>query len=72
MNKFFTLFFTLIIGCGFSYAQCTTENSLGCECEDPNDTSCDLLLILLLRGSGALDSQEYPRVGFTKWRNKLC
>ena len=59
MNKFFTLFFTLIIGCGFSYAQCTTENSLGCECEDPNDTSCDLLPDITVTWQwGALDSQE--------------
>ena len=42
MNKFYTLFFAFFVGISFSYGQCTTENSIGCECKDSDEIACDL------------------------------
>ncbi|MBL6663353.1 MAG: T9SS type A sorting domain-containing protein [Flavobacteriales bacterium] len=61
MNKFCFLFFAFFVGVNFSYAQCTTENALGCECEDANDTSCDLLPDITVSWQwGIGDYEEFP------------
>lgn len=42
-------------------AQCTTQNVSGCECENPNDVSCDLLPDITISWEVGYDShEEYP------------
>lgn len=49
---------------GFSQAQCTTENAIGCECEDPDQVSCDLLPDITVSWQwGISDYEEYPPGG---------
>lgn len=49
---------------GFSQAQCTTENAVGCECEDPDQVSCDLLPDITVSWQwGISDYEEYPPGG---------
>ena len=43
------------------WAQCTINNSTDCECENPNDTDCDLLPdITISWETGVNGSQEHP------------
>jgi hypothetical protein len=43
------------------WAQCTINNSTDCECENPNDTDCDLLPdITVSWETGINGSEEYP------------
>ena len=61
MNKFYTLFFALFVGINFSYAQCTTDNSIGCVCKDSTEIACDLLPDITVSWQwGAYDYAEYP------------
>lgn len=53
----------LFITCAptLGWAQCTINNSTDCECENPNDTDCDLLPdITVSWETGINGSQEYP------------
>ena len=61
MNKFYALFFAVFVGIGFSYAQCTTENSIGCECKDSDEIACDLLPDITVSWQwGIGDYEEFP------------
>ena len=61
MNKFYPLFFAFFVGIGFSYAQCTTENSIGCECKDSDEIACDLLPDITVSWQwGIGDYEEFP------------
>ena len=61
MNKFYTLFFAFFVGISFSYAQCTTENSIGCECKDSDEIACDLLPDITVSWQwGIGDYEEFP------------
>ena len=51
----------LFFSYNFTYAQCTLDNSIGCECEDDTQTSCDLLPdITVSWQTGVTGSEEYP------------
>jgi hypothetical protein len=64
MNKFYTLFFAFFVGISFSYAQCTTENSIGCECKDSDEIACDLLPDITVSWQwGIGDYEEFPPGG---------
>ncbi len=61
MNKFYALFFAFFVGISFSYAQCTTENSIGCECKDSDEIACDLLPDITVSWQwGIGDYEEFP------------
>ncbi len=61
MNKFYVLFFAFFFGISFSYAQCTTENSIGCECKDSDEIACDLLPDITVSWQwGIGDYEEFP------------
>ena len=61
MNKFYALFFVFFIGFNFSFAQCTTENSIGCECKDSDEIACDLLPDITVSWQwGIGDYEEFP------------
>ncbi|NDG53258.1 MAG: T9SS C-terminal target domain-containing protein [Flavobacteriia bacterium] len=61
MIKFYALFFTFFVGISFSYAQCTTENSIGCECKDSDEIACDLLPDITVSWQwGIGDYEEFP------------
>jgi hypothetical protein len=61
MIKFYALFFTFFVGVSFSYAQCTTENSIGCECKDSDEIACDLLPDITVSWQwGIGDYEEFP------------
>ena len=61
MNKFYTLFFAFFVGISFSYGQCTTENSIGCECKDSDEIACDLLPDITVSWQwGIGDYEEFP------------
>ena len=61
MNKFYALFFAFFVGISFSYAQCTTENSIGCECKDSDEIACDLLPDITVSWQwGIGDFEEFP------------
>lgn len=61
MNKFYALFFAFFFGISFSYAQCTTENSIGCECKDSDEIACDLLPDITVSWQwGIGDYEEFP------------
>lgn len=64
MYKFYCLLFVFMFTYGFSQAQCTTENAIGCECEDPDQVSCDLLPDITVSWQwGISDYEEYPPGG---------
>lgn len=61
MNKFYALFFAFFVSISFSYAQCTTENSIGCECKDSDEIACDLLPDITVSWQwGIGDYEEFP------------
>ncbi|MGB1307063.1 MAG: hypothetical protein ACPG5G_05805, partial [Flavobacteriales bacterium] len=61
MIKFYALFFAFFVGISFSYAQCTTENSIGCECKDSDEIACDLLPDITVSWQwGIGDYEEFP------------
>jgi len=61
MNKFYNLFFAFFVGVSFSYGQCTTENSIGCECKDSDEIACDLLPDITVSWQwGIGDYEEFP------------
>lgn len=61
MNKFYALFFPFFVSISFSYAQCTTENSIGCECKDSDEIACDLLPDITVSWQwGIGDYEEFP------------
>ena len=61
MIKFYALFFAFFVGINFSYAQCTTENSIGCECKDSDEIACDLLPDITVSWQwGIGDYEEFP------------
>ena len=61
MIKIYALFFAFFVGISFSYAQCTTENSIGCECKDSDEIACDLLPDITVSWQwGIGDYEEFP------------
>jgi hypothetical protein len=55
------LFLSIICAPNLVWAQCTINNSTDCECENPNDTDCDLLPdITISWETGVNGSQEHP------------
>ena len=50
--KVLQLIFCFFVGISFSYGQCTTENSIGCECKDSDEIACDLLPDVTVSYSG--------------------
>ena len=61
MNYFYTLFFVFFVGVSFSSAQCTTENSIGCECKNSYEIVCDLLPDITVSWQwGINDYEEFP------------
>ncbi len=61
MNKFSSVVFALFFFCTHSNAQCTTENSIGCECKDSDEIACDLLPDITVSWQlGTEDWEEYP------------
>ena len=61
MNKFTSFILLLLLGYSYSNAQCTTENSIGCECKNSDEIACDLLPDITVSWQwGISDYQEYP------------
>ena len=61
MNKFCALLFAFFVGINFSFAQCTTENSIGCVCKDSDEIACDLLPDITVSWQwGIGDYEEFP------------
>jgi len=61
MNKIFLFLSYFFISGNFIYAQCTTENATECECENPDQTSCDLLPDITVSWEwGVGDYEEFP------------
>jgi hypothetical protein len=56
----FLIYFSLLASPLLGWAQCTTEFSNDCECEDSNEVDCDLLPDITVSWQwGESDSQEY-------------
>ena len=61
MNKFTSFILLLLLAYSYSNAQCTTENSIGCECKNSDEIACDLLPDITVSWQwGISDYQEYP------------
>ena len=61
MNKFYSTVIILLFSYIYSNAQCTTENSAGCECKNSDEVACDLLPDITVSWQwGIGDYQEYP------------
>jgi hypothetical protein len=61
MTKFFIFISSFLLLNSVIYAQCTTENAVGCECEDGAQTECDLLPDITVSWQwGVGDYDEYP------------
>lgn len=61
MNNFHLFLASFLLSSSFIYAQCTTESAIDCECEDANQTSCDLLPDITVSWQwGVGDKDEFP------------
>lgn len=66
MKKTLTILTLWLMGLGVIYAQCSTTNATSCQCENPNDTDCDLLPDITISPFGFWNEMggptEYPQV----------